>query len=295
MAINPITLTAPAKVNLYLGVHEELDERNYHRVDSVMCAINLSDAVTITPAASLEVSCVPEADFPERSNSAYRAAVAMGATFRRRTGFSIVVEKNIPAKSGLGGASADAAAVILGLCAIWGVSKDDPRVEDVARSIGADVPFFLYGRPALLVGAGDVMQEEFPSLDGVAVVIVKPPCDGISAKEAYEDFDAAPVAAADPRPICQALRTHAVDAVIERLSNNLEPVAERLQPQVGRARAWLSEQEGVRRAMVTGSGSCVYGICDDFDTAERIAASADAHDLRAYATTLQGQGPRIVG
>lgn len=290
----PITFSAPAKVNLYLGVHEEYDERRYHRVDSVMCAIGLADDVTISPAASLSVVCVPEADFPEHSNTAYRAVVSMGESFRKRTGFSVVIEKRIPSKSGLGGASADAAAVILALCELWGIDRRDPRVEMVARSIGADVPFFLDGKPAFLVGAGDILQEEFPMAGGLPLVVVKPDCDGITAKEAYDDFDEDPVEATDPRPICQALRTRDVDAVIKLLANNLGPVAERLQPKVRAAREWLSSQDGVRNAIVTGSGSCVYGFCVDPAAAARIADAASEHGWRGYATTTVAQGPHAL-
>ena len=132
-----IRLTAPAKVNLFLGVHGETDERGYHRVDSVMSSIDLVDQVLISPAASLSVTCIPAASFPQEDNSAYRAAVAMGDAFRRKPSFEIVIDKHIPQRSGMGGASADAAAVILGLCDIWGIDTNDPRVTLAQRGRGS--------------------------------------------------------------------------------------------------------------------------------------------------------------
>mgnify|MGYP005769927803 CR=1 FL=1 len=190
-----LLVTAPAKINLYLGVHPEKDGRGYHRVDSVMTAIDLTDTLAIAPAEHLMVRTVPEADFPMEENTAYRAAVAMGEAFDREPAFAILIDKHIPVKSGLGGASSDAAAVIMGICRYWGVDPTDPRIDRVARSVGADVPFFLYGPPAYFSGAGDVMDEIFRPLTGTPVALVKPLSDGVSTREAYERFDAAPPAA----------------------------------------------------------------------------------------------------
>ena len=77
MTDRSLILTAPAKINLYLGVHTERDARGYHRVDSLMAAVGLADTVTVTPAQALTVQTVPASDFPMQKNTAYRAAIAM--------------------------------------------------------------------------------------------------------------------------------------------------------------------------------------------------------------------------
>ncbi|MFZ2756386.1 MAG: 4-diphosphocytidyl-2C-methyl-D-erythritol kinase [Atopobiaceae bacterium] len=293
-----IRLVAPSKLNLYLGVHEELDERRYHRVDSIMTCVGIADIVTIEPAASLAVSCKPPADFPDHENTCWRAAELMGETFRHRPNVSIVVEKYVPAKSGMGGASADAAATLIGLCELWGIDRADPRVEEVARQVGADVPFFLFGPPALLVGAGDVMSEEFPSLEGVPVVVTRGSGPGISAREAYEEFDREPVAPSldGGRELCRALREHDISGIVAGLSNNLEPVAERIDPQIARIRSWIASRPGVEAAMMTGSGSCVYGICESPSAALDVERAAiQEHGLWAKASVLVGEGPHVVG
>ena len=293
-----IRLVAPAKLNLYLGVHDELDERRYHRVDSIMSCVGIADILTIEPAAELAVECDPPSDFPASSNTCWRAAELMGKAFRRKPGVSILVEKYIPARSGMGGASADAAATLIGLCALWGIDPSDPRIEDIAREVGADVPFFLFGPPALLVGAGDVMSEEFPSLEGVPVVVTRGDGPGISAKEAYEEFDRQPVAPAldDGRELCRALRDHDIPRIVTNLSNNLEPVAERIDPQIARIREWISSCPGVEAAMMTGSGSCVYGICESPSAALDVEhAAVRERGLWAKASVLVGEGPHVVG
>lgn len=109
MTDRSLTLSAPAKINLYLGVHTERDDRGYHRVDSLMAAVGLSDTVTVTPAQALTVQTVPSSDFLMQKNTAYRAAVAMAEHYGREANICVTIEKRIPLCAGLGGPSTDAA------------------------------------------------------------------------------------------------------------------------------------------------------------------------------------------
>ena len=133
-----LTLSAPAKINLYLGVHTERDARGYHKVDSLMAAVGLADTVTVAPAQELTVQTVPASDFPMQKNTAYRAAVAMAEHYGREANICVTIEKHIPLCAGLGGPSTDAAAVIVALAELWGIDRTDPALDDIARSIGAD-------------------------------------------------------------------------------------------------------------------------------------------------------------
>ncbi|MCI1666041.1 MAG: 4-(cytidine 5'-diphospho)-2-C-methyl-D-erythritol kinase [Atopobiaceae bacterium] len=294
MTNTTVTLLAPAKVNLYLGVRDELDERRYHRVDSVMSTVGLYDEVSVTPSGSLSVTCVPEAGCAEDENSCWKAAVAMGEAFGREPSVSISVTRGIPAKSGLGGASTDAAAAILAICRLWDVDVSDARLPEVARSVGADVPFFLYAPLALLEGAGDVLSERLPSLAGLPIVLVRPEGGGISAAEAYGEFDRMPSRPEDREPLLAALRAHDVAAVPSLLSNNLDPVARRLEPVLDEVRSWLMRRNGVRAVLVTGSGSCTYAVCDGSGPAEAVADAAREQGWWACATTLLDKGPEVV-
>ena len=103
MTDRSLTLSAPAKINLYLGVHTERDDRGYHRVDSLMAAVGLSDTVTVTPAQALTVQTVPASDFPMQKNTAYRVAVAMAEHYGREANICVTIEKRIPLCAGLGG------------------------------------------------------------------------------------------------------------------------------------------------------------------------------------------------
>ena len=289
-----IMVTAPAKVNLYLGVYPELDERGYHRVDSVMTTVDLVDTVAIAPADSLLVKMVPDAGIPMDDNSATRAAKLMGEAFGRTPAFTIVIDKHIPAGSGLGGPSADAAAVILGLCHFWNVNPTDPRIDEVARRCGADVPFFLYGPPAYLSGGGDHMEELFRPLTGTAVALVKPWDAHMSSAEAYRAFDELKPAAGELEPLLQALRAHRETDIFARLSNNLEPVACAAIPEISEIMAWLGEQDDVRAVRMTGSGSCVYAVCNTSMAAEKIALAAlNEKGWWAQAAKMMERGPYV--
>ena len=201
MTDRSLILTAPAKINLYLGVHTERDVRGYHRVDSLMAAVGLADTVTVTPAQALTVQTVPASDFPMQKNTAYRAAIAMAEHYGRDANVCVTIEKRIPLCAGLGGPSTDAAAVIVALAELWGIDRTDPALDEIARGIGADVPFFLHASPAFYVGGGDVLATEYPVLPATPVVLVKPCEASVSTIEAYRRFDENPVPADKPGAI----------------------------------------------------------------------------------------------
>lgn len=280
-----VTLKAPAKINLHLGVHDELDERRYHRVDSIMCAVALYDVVTVSPADALSVGMDVDCGVDPEHNTCYQAALKMGERFGREPRVRISVEKRIPAQSGLGGSSSDAAAVLLGLCELWGIDPADPAVAATARSVGADVPFFLDPRPTLLVGAGDVLAEAFRPLKPLPVVLVRPPA-GVSTVEAYRSFDQFPTVPRDIDAMCEALREGDALGVCAYLENNLADAACRLAPGCQEALDWLRVRPGVIACQVTGSGSCVFGLCRTRADAERAASNVrNAKDWWALATT----------
>lgn len=293
MATTSIELLAPAKLNLHLGIYPGRDERGYHRADSVMVGVALADLVRIEPAAELALTMSVDCGVVQEKNTVFRAARALCHAFGRAEGYAIHVEKNVPSQSGMGGASSDAASTLLGLCRLWDVDPLDERVVRVARSIGADVPFFLTMAPALLVGAGDVLAETFPSLEGVPVALVRPDA-GVSTVEAYRAFDADPIDPVSAEGMCAALRASDATQVAACLYNNLEPAANRLAPVTAEVRTWLRSQPGVMAAQLTGSGSCVFALCESDAAAARIAQ--DAQETRKWwscATTTVGEGAQF--
>lgn len=149
------TVRTPAKVNFHLGVHHEVDERGYHRVDSLMAPIDLWDTVTVEESDQLSVSVTPALEVAPEKTTVWRATTLLAHELGFSSNVSVTVQAEIPERAGLGGSSADAGATMRCLCAMWGVDPLDPAVVKVARQVGADVPFFLDPRPSLFLGAGD--------------------------------------------------------------------------------------------------------------------------------------------
>ena len=288
-----LTLSAPAKINLYLGVHTERDDRGYHKVDSLMAAVGLADTVTVAPAQELTVQTVPASDFPMQKNTAYRAAAAMAEHYGREANVCVTIEKHIPLCAGLGGPSTDAAAVIVALAELWGVDRADLALDEIARGIGADVPFFLHASPAFYVGGGDVLATEYPALPATPVVLVKPREASVSTVEAYRRFDETPVAAGKPGAIASALRAGDVETAYALIHNNLGIISAQMEPQIKTVLDWLRAQDGTVAVNVCGSGACSFALCDTAATAANLAAAAQQKGWWACATELISDTVRI--
>lgn len=288
-----LILFAPAKINLYLGVHTERDDRGYHKVDSLMAAVGLADIVTVAPAQELTVQTVPASDFPMQKNTAYRAAAAMAERYGREANVCVTIEKRIPLCAGLGGPSTDAAAVIVTLAELWGVDRGDPALDDIARGIGADVPFFLHASPAFYVGGGDVLATEYPALPATPVVLVKPREVSVSTIEAYRRFDENPVPADKPGAIASALRAGDAETAYTLIHNNLGVISAQMEPQIQMVLDWLRAQDGTVAVDVCGSGACSFAICDTAATASNLAASAQQNGWWACTTELISDTVRI--
>lgn len=279
-----VCVVAPAKVNLYLGVGAALPS-GYHAVTSVLHTLELADELTIAEAGSLSLSCVTDLGIPPEENLVWRAAVAMGEATGREPGLGIEIVKRIPHGAGLGGGSSDAAAAIAGIAHLWGEDPLDERFLEIARSLGADVPFFLYGGAALMGGRGDELVRLLPALD--APVLLVRPARPVSTAAAYRAFDAAPSPAADESETVEALVARDVDALARALANNMEAASVAVVPEVGEALAWVRTQHGVLGAAVAGSGSAVFALVTSSERTRALADEAAANGWWSVATSLR--------
>ncbi len=297
-----VRVIAPAKINLHLGVGAVRDD-GYHEVDTVLHAIALHDVIEIrppegerragVPEAVDRFTCEPDVGLPSGRNLAYRAAQDMVSAFGHPFTGRIDVRKSIPAGAGLGGASADAAAVISGLAALWGVPCDDPRLAHVAAGLGADVPFFLAGGAARFTGRGDRLERCLRPLEA-ALVLVKPD-EPVSTAEAYAAFDrlGAPAAPADAAGMISALEAGDLIPVATLLRNEMTRSSAGLVPAIGEALAILDAADGVYGASMAGSGSAVFGLCADAAAADRAAAAACDAGFWALSTRTSAAGCRV--
>lgn len=296
----------PCKVNLHLGIHTQKDQRGYHKVDSLMVPVALYDTVVVDDAPELTVTHEPQlCVLPERTTT-WKAAVLLANKLGVSPDVSIDVQVHIPEKAGLGGSSADAAATLYLLAQRWGVDPLDPLVVEVAKAVGADVAFFLDPRPSLMLGAGDTLVETYASTVDAPLAIVLPAETGVVTKEAYDQFDASPIAPEPYERLSALLRDAGQDAagmepapdkatadeqfiqqVASFLFNNLAPAAKSLKPQVAEVEEWLKAQPGVLGAQVSGSGSSSFALCESQDAADAIAAAAQAKGWRGFSTTCK--------
>ena len=268
-----LTLHAPAKVNLTLIVGARRDD-GYHDVSTVMQTVGLYDTLTLTGGGSgLTMTCT-DPDLPtDGSNLVLRAA----RLFFAETGLPVPdlrfdLEKRIPSQAGLGGGSSDAAAVLLAMRTLYAPEVSDAELARMAARLGSDVPFFIRGGTALATGRGERLAP-LPRLREGWFVIVKPP-EGFSTPAMYRRLDELPPEPHRPDGMTAALETGDVRAVAAVLCNSFERA---VPPD---SAVWDIEDalraHGALAAMLSGSGSAVFGLFDRED-----AARAAAEVLRA--------------
>ncbi|MGM0452888.1 MAG: 4-(cytidine 5'-diphospho)-2-C-methyl-D-erythritol kinase [Thermodesulfobacteriota bacterium] len=265
-------ISAPAKINLYLDV---LGRRvdGYHELQMLMCCIGLFDIVRLTAAPDISVSC-DAADVPaDESNIAHRAARCFFNATAIDAGVHIAIHKTIPVGAGLGGGSSNAAAVLSGLNRHFGYRLPQPRLAELARTIGADVPFFLYGRPAVATGLGEILTP-FAGLRSWPIVLIYP-MQPVSTAAVYKKLN---LGLTKTEKITTKFIFESdwdVDAP-KRLHNALEPIAFKLCPEIEVAKSKLLAA-GAEGALMTGSGSAVYGLFRDRNTADRAYRHLSKH------------------
>lgn len=166
-----VRITAYAKVNLALEILGKRAD-GFHEIRSVMQSISLADDLLIEEADELTVEC----ELPElagESNLIAAAAKALANLSRRHPGARISLNKGIPVAAGMGGASSDAAAALVGLARLWGVDLPATELAQLAASLGSDVPFFLAGGTALVSGRGDLV-EPLPDAQPSWLILLSP-------------------------------------------------------------------------------------------------------------------------
>src|SRR5215468_2228913 len=176
-----LVLNAAAKINLTLEVLGRRTD-GYHEIVTVMQTVDLSDRLVVEDADVLELRTTASDVPTDGTNLALRAAAALRDGAEVSRGARITLEKRIPVAAGLGGGSADAAAVLVGLNRLWGLRWSSARLAEVAVTLGMDVPFFLYGGVALGTGRGERLRRV-----GAAPAAQLLPNRGVavSASEAY--------------------------------------------------------------------------------------------------------------
>jgi 4-diphosphocytidyl-2-C-methyl-D-erythritol kinase len=263
--VKNLHLKAPAKINYRLDVLRKRPD-GYHDLRMLMQRVDLCDDIEITlnETPGIRVTCgsayVP--DGPD--NIAWRAANALLQLSGKQTGIDITITKKIPVGAGLGGGSSDAATVLMGVNELLELGLSDQHLMETGVKLGADVPFFIFKRPALAEGIGDKLTalDQVPSL---WVVLVNPGIH-VSTGWVYQNLRLT----TDTTPDIVSRSYSSLDEICSVLSNDLEPVTCTRHPLISEIKQILLS-EGARGSLMSGSGSTVFGLFEDQQAAKQAA------------------------
>jgi 4-diphosphocytidyl-2-C-methyl-D-erythritol kinase len=270
-----VRIPAFAKINLCLDILGKRPD-GYHELRTVFQTVSLHDELRLRVSRHPDISLSIKGNAvlsrePSQENLVYRAVDALRHALKIHSGVEMELRKTIPAGRGMGGGSSDAAAALLGYLRLTGRTLPLPQLLEIASSLGADVPFFLFGGRALGVSRGDEIYP-LPDIPKLFVLIVSPREIHVPTLEAYKWLKARPLAltksATDPKlwgfcALCWSAQGSG-------LSNDFErPVFRRHTRLAQIKRALL--QRGAAEASLAGSGSAVFGVFPSPAQARRAA------------------------
>lgn len=300
-----LCIDTPAKVNFFLELHGKRED-GFHQIDTVMQTVSLWDELRFvgTEGSEILLSCElrqPSGQPSEQDSipSDHRNLIVRACQRLREyaienqidsplppTGLKIELTKWIPSAAGLGGASSDCAAALVGANRIWNLGLSLPQLHSIAAELGSDVPFFLYGGACRCQGRGELIQP-LSATAGLDLVIVKPPV-ALSTKDVFSRVDSSDTAPAasdantgstDPaEKSVQAIATGRPQQVAASLFNRLAKPAAQLTDQLDRL-SGLFDRAGSLGHQMSGSGSSYFGIFQNRKSAA-IACQQLANQLK---------------
>ncbi|MFE5704662.1 4-(cytidine 5'-diphospho)-2-C-methyl-D-erythritol kinase [Rhodococcus koreensis] len=272
----PVVVRAPSKVNLHLAVGDLRDD-GYHELKTVFQALSLGDTVSVVPAETLSVKVrgedarvVPT----DSGNLVWQAAEMLAAEAGRRPDVEIAIDKGIPVAGGMAGGSADAAATLVGLNALWQLDLSREELDGFAAKLGSDVPFSLHGGTAVGTGRGERLLPVLSrSTFHWVLALAK---GGLSTPTVFRELDRLradgnPPRLGGPEDLMHALTTGDAATLAPLLGNDLQSAALSLNPRLRRTlRAGVAA--GALAGIVSGSGPTCAFLCAEADAAVRVSA-----------------------
>lgn len=263
---------AYAKINLGLDVLGRRPD-GYHEVKMIMQTVDICDDLTFEkreePGIGLQIE---GAELPaDEDNLVYRAAALLMEKRQPQEGVSITLKKRIPIAAGMAGGSADAAAAMRGLNALFEMGYSTEELKEFGVTLGADIPYCIQGGTMLSEGIGEILTplSEPPACH---LVIAKPAID-VSTAFVYGHLQADRLSFhPDIDGMAAALAAGDLKGITDRMGNVLETVTVKAYPVIDRLKRIMCGL-GAENALMSGSGPTVFGICLERETAEKIAAA----------------------
>ncbi len=283
--MRPLILKAPAKINWSLHVLRKRED-GYHDILSLMQTVSLCDTLEISPSDDLEL--LSDMDIPPEQNLVYRAALLLRELTGAKSGARIVLRKEIPSGAGLGGGSSDAAAALLGLNSLWGLGLTPEELSGIGARIGSDVPFFFFPPMATAEGRGEILTPLEISTP-YTLLLVKPevsvPTAWAYGALALQDRNL--TKSGDPgnniRLIYQALMKRDLTSLRSLVHNDFEAVVQARYPVIGEIKERLVDS-GASLALMSGSGSAIFGLFEDRERASLASRDLSGHWNRIVET-----------
>ena len=252
-----ISVKAYAKINVGLKILDKRDD-GFHNIETTLAMINLSDILTLEQTDSGVVVDAPGLDVRQEENLCFRAADLFIGRYGIKDGVRVKLIKNIPVGAGLGGGSADAAAVLKGMARLHNMHIDDKELMELGAEIGSDVPFFVKGGAAYARGRGEELK--FFKLPRMNLVLYYPGYP-ISTKWAYEEYDKSVLT---PMPEVDNISGGKKKKIRKgfELENHFERVVFKRHPDLLDVKMNLLST-GVFFVSLSGSGSSIFAVVDE--------------------------------
>jgi 4-diphosphocytidyl-2-C-methyl-D-erythritol kinase len=304
VTVGDVVARAPAKINVHLAVGP-LRPDGFHELHTVYLAVSLYDSVTVAPGNGLSLTVTGEGTGPatggavvptDSRNLVWRAAELLARHAGVPADASIGIAKTIPAAAGLAGGSADAAATLVALDALWGTRAARADLLALAAQLGSDVPFSLVGGIALGTGRGEQLSPVLARTPWHWVLGIAG--EGLSTPRVYAELDRLRAEGRVPdgseltpsEPVIVALRSGPTAALSAALHNDLQPPALALRPGLRRALDAASDA-GAAAVLVSGSGPTVAALAEDEAGAVRLAATLAGVGLFRTVRAVSGPVP----
>lgn len=281
MTASSLELKAPAKLNLFLHVVGQRSD-GMHLLESVFVLIDLCDDIVLELAPSGEITRTGDVVGDVEKDLCVRAARALQQASGTTLGCRILVKKRIPAGAGMGGGSSDCASTLMGLNKLWGLNWPRKKLMPIGESLGADVPFFLFGQNAFAQGTGGILRPmAVPSAWAAIVMPSQPTATALIFQH--------PALTRDTKSL-------KISSLSQQLSNqwpapigrnDLQPVAVRINPEIGKALQTLGSS-----ARMTGSGSAVFALFDSEKNAAEALGSV-TYPMRGYVAKILQEHPSV--
>lgn len=250
---------ARAKINLALDVVGRMDN-GYHSLDMIMAPISICDEIEIEVGICDEVTC-EGMKLPE-NNTVSKMVQVLKELYHLSSNYKISIKKHIPAQAGLGGGSADAAAVCKAILQMEGIEETEENLYEITKQVGADVPFCIHDKWARVKGIGEKIIP-IESDWQFNIIVVKPDF-GISTANAFSKWKESRPFHPDVDLVESSIREKNMDLLYQTMANALEPIAFEIEPELNQVKMDM-EDAGLVRILMSGSGSSMLGFSVDED------------------------------